>query len=367
MKQSELPKRLYFLLPVWGQVYADFFVNFSLPSQLSDKNIPSIKIPITYIIFSDRLALFDIIFSASYKKLKEIADVKIKIISTMGENHVLMSKCYKKGIKIANKQNCPCVFITPDVVFSDGTFKNLEKIIRSGKRVVYLSGIRLEKEKGRMFLKEYYRSNNTMIQIESREFVKKALSNLHKWGTASLVEEGNKDWLPSNFYWKIAEEGILAFCFHLHPLFVWPRRKKNFFSGTIDADYPLKVCPNIDDSYVIQDSDEGFMGEFSTKKRAAPSALIKGWMPDLIKWMKFTTNKKHRLLVRVPTYIHSGKRKHILWEKKEIEAKKYVDNILSLYKKDQYKFDLNTLKWLAATIPFLRKGKRKIESIFKLS
>ncbi len=101
---------------------------------------------------------------------------------------------------------------------------------------------------------------------------------------------------PYQIYWKRA--GLVARCFHMHPLLIWGNKS---FNGTVDDD-----CVNnfrIEQSYVVTDSDEIACFELS------PSGYIWGQKPgghNVADWARRKTNAMHRWFFKHECHIHTG-------------------------------------------------------------
>ena len=71
---------------------------------------------------------------------------------------------------------------------------------------------------------------------------------------------------PVAAYWRIGSQGLLARCFHLHPLMVDPMRDITLV-GTNDGHYLAGACPDFSRVHVVTDSDELQMFEMTTVRR----------------------------------------------------------------------------------------------------
>jgi hypothetical protein len=314
---------IYFITPVWGRAYVDTYLDLVLPSQLAPNNIPAI--PHTsksrYIICTTRDDAETIKGSRYFRLLEDILPVDLLIVdASIASPHEVMSDCYRQGILAADANDAVPAFLTPDLIHADGNFRALWRWIEEGKHVVFVTGIRTEKEGVTADLKPSFLASNGAIVIQPRDLVRIGLENLHTIGRASLFKEGDEDLIPANLYWRAGKEGLIARCFHLHPIVVRPQQMNAVFRGTVDDDYVEVACPNPDHDYVVSDSDEFMMIEVSDASRRMPTTLRKGSLRDVVVWAEQFANDRHRRLFEIPIKLHMGAMTPACWATAEAEA-----------------------------------------------
>lgn len=360
---------IYFIVPVWGEDYTKFFVDYGLPSQLSGKNIPGmIFSKINYLIYTT-IEDWPLIYnSLSYKYLIFFAKVKIFFIKLKKRLniHNKMTWCYKQGIKLANKKNAVSIFITPDLLISDGSLIAVEKILQSGKKAILLTGIRTSKEKISGMLFEFI--NSGVLTIQSRDLMKITMHSLHQLAHASIINGGENPWLmPSNFYWMIKGKGLIAHCFHLHPLAVLPRKKKLCFVKTIDDGYVESVCPDFKDIYIVKDSDEILVIECTTDQRKSKTNIPNKnfYNEELFKWIVLHTRKSHHFNIYNQIFMHVDDVNVEEWSKLEKTAQEYIKYIMCKSYNNKIKnFVLFTKEWVSNIINQMRRIAYNIRKLF---
>jgi hypothetical protein len=126
------------------------------------------------------------------------------------------------------------------------------------------------------------------------------ISSSHCWDSAFFNTH------PSHLYWKIEDEGLLARCFHLHPILVRPADDVNF-RKTIDDDYIVHACPDPETIHIVTDSDE--ICAFSmtphdvkigNERPHRSSAAYVAW------WSYRFTKPEHFVLAEKVVHIHVG-------------------------------------------------------------
>lgn len=139
--------------------------------------------------------------------------------------------------------------------------RSLERRVAEGKRAINVLGIRMIRELVLPQLRKQYRSpDGEQLTISPRQLVGMALRNLHPLSMMHFYDAPELDVLPSAAFGR---EALIARCFHLHPMCVYPRVKNVPFSTTIDDDYLRAACPDPDDEHVVLESDEFCAAEMS--------------------------------------------------------------------------------------------------------
>jgi hypothetical protein len=316
-------RSIYFITPVWGRAYVGTYLDLVLPSQLAPNNVPAIphNSQSRYIICTTRDDAETIKGSRYFRQLEDILPVDLLMVdASIASPHKVMSDCYRQGILAAEANDAVPAFLTPDLIHADGNFRALWRWIEEGKHVVFVTGIRTEKEGVTADLKASFLASNGAIVIQPRDLVRIGLENLHTIGRASWFKEGDEDLIPANLYWRAGKEGLIARCFHLHPIIVCPQRPNTVFHGTVDDDYVEVACPNPDHDYVASDSDEFMMIEVSDATRRMPTTFRKGSVRDVVVWAEQLANDRHRRLFEIPIKLHVGEMTPACWATAEAEA-----------------------------------------------
>lgn len=331
--------KIHFITAVWGDSYTDLFLNVALPNQLSPGNLPSFyhssgkgSIYKIYTMFEDaekikKSPVFAELSGAMSTEIVLIDDLNVKI------KHNALSECHKRAIGAADNDGAALAFLSPDSIWSDGTFANLLEIVATGKRVVMVAGIRVVKETFVPTLLQQFRSKSDFsISISSRELVKIALDHLHPVTKSLFWNSKEFSGWPSHLYWDVNQEGLLARCFHLHPLVVNPSRRGLSFSSTIDADYFSLACPDLNDLYVVVDSDEMVCCEISSLAQSAGTIAPNGSsVIQVARWARHQTNQHHREFVRHRIRFHFKEISED-WQQVERSSDRVVDATCRLLK-----------------------------------
>jgi hypothetical protein len=314
--------RTYHLLtPVWGESYTRLYLEIVIPAQLAAENLsafsdnPSNR----YVIFTRAADAERIRASAIYAQLNNIMRVSFRLIEEeIRVPHDVMSNCFRRGINDAEAADAAVIFLTPDLVFANGSFAALKRRCEQGADVVYVPGIRTLKDSVSAALKPYVHDGK--VTVSPCELMRIALDHLHPLADSSWWEEGDGDLVPANIYWRVGNEGLIGHCFHLHPILVASQRKKPIFFGTVDDDFVPAACPNDAHDYVVTDSDEILAIELSDPVRHFRTGFQKGSIDHVVTWAEQFADSRHRSIFSRQLRLHVGIQNATLWAEVERKA-----------------------------------------------
>jgi hypothetical protein len=318
----------HILVPVWGEPYCDIFTQISLPSQLAPGNLPSLphKDRCLYHVLTRPEDEARIRSAESWRRLESVMPVRVELRrDKKGTSYETMSAYLSDGIALADKDDAASLFFNPDLIFSNGTIAVLVQKVRDGRRVVFTTGIRLQKESVIPEILEF--RGDGAISVTSRDLASVALRNLHPLSRQNIWTDGNGTLLPATMLWPVGNEGLLARCFHLHPLLVWPERKNVVFQGTIDDDFVSMACPDAEADYVVTDSDDLLMCEISALSQPHRTRYRRGSTSDVVEWAELNTDSRHRRLATFPIRIHQAAMTEPLWAAAEADSSRVVDDV----------------------------------------
>jgi hypothetical protein len=319
----------HFLTPVWGKAYTKTYLELVMPAQLSIGNLGAFAGDSwsRYVIYTTRADAETIKAAPAFQKLSAIIPAVIEIIDhEIVVPHDSMSICFRKGITGALAADAAVVFLTPDLIFADGSFAALKRLCESGRDVVFNPGIRTIKQGVTRALLSKYEADG-VITVGPRDLMRVALDNIHPLSNSSWWEEGEGDLIPANLYWRVGSQGILSHCFHLHPLLVRAQRKNPIFFGTVDDDFVVAACPDASRDHVVEDSDEILMIEVSDAARFFMTGFRKGSIEDVSDWAEQFANERHRALFPIPVKMHAGVTDPAAWREAERRATPVVAKV----------------------------------------
>ena len=324
------PSGFYFLTPVWGASYAKLYVDTVIPAQLSPGNLPAFKDTpnCRYFIYTRREDAETIRASAIFKELDATVPVTFELIpDQIGVVHNLMTDCFRRGIAAAEKTDAAALLMTPDLVFADGSFRTIKRLSEEGRDVIFVPSIRTVKNSADAALHKSFKSGN-VISVPPRQLMQVALDNLHPLAHSAWWEEGDGGLIPATIYWRVDNEGIVAHCFHLHPILVHAQHKDVTFFGTVDDDYIMAACPDATRDALVTDSDDVFAIDLSDPWRYFEMRFAKGSVRDTVRWAEQFANPRHHNLFASTIRMHVGISRPERWKEVERRAQTVVDEIM---------------------------------------
>jgi len=327
--EARRPSGYFFLTPVWGLSYTKLYIDTVIPSQLADGNLPVFRGQPgnRYIIYTRREDAELIRSSAVFEQINACVPVTFEFITDkISVVHDMMTDCFRRGIKAAEQADAAVLFLTPDIVLSDGSFATLKRLSVAGHDVIYIPAIRTMKTAVAARLEQSFKHGDT-IRIRPAQLMQVALDNLHPLGDSSWWEEGEGSLIPANIYWRVGDEGLVGRCFHLHPILVHSQRKNATFFGTVDDDFVSVACPDSSKDYVVTDSDELLAVELSDPGRFFDMRAAKGSVSDAARWAEQFANARHRSLFKATIRMHTGTSDPAKWAAAQERASAVAEQI----------------------------------------
>jgi len=314
--------KFHLITVVWGEEYTKLFLDVCLPTQLAAGNLPAFRnYPAVYKIYTTAKDARIIVDHPAYSTLSKIIETQIKVfnvanIYTKQHHHQLMNYCHNHAIIDANRDSCVMIILCPDCAWSNQAFANIIKLTEKQKKVVAVLGLSVVSETFvPEFLQRFCTNNQTSISVSSRDLVKICLENLHPYIQSYFWEnEGISNVWPSYFYWNVNGTGLLARTFRMHPLMINPVVKNVLSPDVIDGEYISLACPELNDFYVVEDSDQVFIVNLVKRDKEDLNANIlrngqKSGIVESSNWLKqFSgTHVKpcHKLFFQHKVKIHS--------------------------------------------------------------
>jgi len=309
----------HFIMPVWGENYTRLFHDVCLPSLLAPGNIPTVSgshrcIFHIYTNTKGRWLLHK--KSPAYERLAEQMRVVFHAIPdqphknpglarVQADHFRLQSNCYRDALEYGSGDSV-FIFLCADLVFADGCFRSLLRILEQGARAVMTLGLRLNQETVIPHFKNWLVEDRAQLAIPSFELVRLAMLNLHPIAENHFYSNLGGEMHPGDLYWRVKNKGLLAHSFNLHPIAIHPSVKGASFIVAVDGDYPAQAVPDIRDFHVVTDSEEFCLFELSpADKREGIRPRIAG-VDDIVQWARIYTNAFQHRFFKVGVRLHTG-------------------------------------------------------------
>jgi hypothetical protein len=316
--------------PVWGAGHLGLFLNVCLPSLLAAGNLPSLapNPQNRYLIYTRVEDQERLKAAPTFRRLSDIIPVEVLLIDEeITEPHRTMSNCHADSVRRADEVRGATVFLPPDCVWSETSMAALQRIAQTGKSVVHMSGIRLDRDSVVPEIADRYSDDGMVLSVAPRELVSLGLRHLHPIAHTHFWKEHGDQLMPANLIWGVPNEGLLLRCFHLHPLMVKSQVPFAKFGSTIDDDLALRACPDASRDYVVTDSDEILAFEMSGLSRFVGTVCPKGSIEGVAAWAEFGANARHRELIKRTIRLKACDDSGAAWRVAQAESDNVVTSI----------------------------------------
>ncbi len=295
-QEPVLDRPFYIIIVLWGEQFRNYFLRYCLPSLLAPGNVPALATKTRSKLLlatrpEDWAAMRETaIFHAAeryldfiYLEIPPCPPGKMPV-DHMGAGHLL-------ACNIAFRDKAYGVFLTPDVMLSEGTMARVQALVREGAELVQVAALRLGEEPFFSRLTEtglLSEGNHSLtgvpISISGGDFVNVGLWSLHsetlsyEWSSPCFCQPFNI-LMPSAAWWRVPGEDALI----IHSLsfaslaFDYAAVEKHdttaLETAQLDADYVYKNLGHSKAIVAIHDSDEAFLAGW-TPLAAKPHPLV---------------------------------------------------------------------------------------------
>ncbi len=298
------PRPFHFIVVFWGDAFRDYLVDYCLPSLLSPGNIPSLTRGRHRFIFcttaADWGALVRTPIFALLERHIEPLFVEIPPAPPGQSGCEHMGVGHKRAAEIVHREQGYGVFVTPDLMLSDGSVAALERRARAGSKVVLCAAIRFGEEP----LFEHFRAAGVIpngdrplgraLTVTGRQMVAAMMGSFHSetarygWESPAFTD------FPAACWWRVPDEdGIVIHSLSWVPLLVDygvvdEHDTSAFDTWTLDADYIYRNFGERDGVHIVTDSDEIMLVSWTPladrPQSLAPNPLKR--LPVLGDWVK---------------------------------------------------------------------------------
>jgi hypothetical protein len=322
--------------PVWGEAYTRCFIDIGLGSLLAPNNLPALDRARGNIlqVMTTEADREIIEASAAWRHARDVIDCEIEIIGrdavSIDQPHVTMSDCHRRAISFADSRGAAIMLYNPDIVIADGGMQALVRLLAAGKRAIQVVGLRLLKDEVvPLLMRQHADADGTSIVVSPRALMAIAMDHLHPLTMMHLYDAPDLDLMPQEVFWRVGKEGLVARCFHIHPILVYPRVRNAAFSTTVDDDYLRSACPDASEEYVITDSDEFCLCELSGLARSLTGLPRTGDDLDIVKWAWAHARPHHVEHFCRRIFLHAGRVSEAEWRSACTQSDEAVERILN--------------------------------------
>lgn len=306
MKQAHPGFPLHIITVVWGEEYVRFFTGPVLESLLWPGNLPSVagRSTARHVIHTTAGDEPRLRAHPNFRRLAALLEVDIRVMGDeVGpdvEKYGLAAACHRLSLPDVARRGAALMLLSPDCLYADGALGHAVDKILEGYHAVMSASLRAAKEGFEPAVEERLRATDR-VPLDSRGLLGLAMDHLHPMSRTHMVDSPTFNTWPSHLYWPAGGEGILARCFHLHPLLVNTGQCSQDFALAMDNDYLAKACPDPDLIHIIADSDRALGIEVSAANQFDHIIRPNRYGADPVAaWARDNANDQHRRFVRTP-------------------------------------------------------------------
>ncbi len=302
---------------VYGEAFTRLMADVTLPTNLSPGNLPALaeNAEVTFHIYATHASQAVLRAAPAFSTLECFArvvfhDIGSESISAASSPYEVLSACHERAIRVARERDEALVVLSPDAIWSDGSFARMHELVKQGVRAVMMAAPRASKVGFLDELSNYtQQGDDASLSISHRNLMACLLDNLHPYSENLLWREDRLSNWPSQLYWQAGEREMLVRAFHLHPLVVRPTHWDSALPDTIDGRFVAAAVADRSDIYVVRDSDEIAACEM-TERLESRSHLAtpnrESGTKRVAAWMHRATDVLHREYVEAPIRLHAG-------------------------------------------------------------
>jgi hypothetical protein len=302
-----------FITPVWGEEFIREFLEISLPTQLSSKNLGALlPADSVYCIVTAESGKKLIEASAIFRALTKYATVQFIVYSDMvvsknNDSYDLMHDMYNRSLASV-KSEINCFFLSADIFCSDGLFGRAIAAMEAGNKVLFVPTVRVSKKSFNDSVLQHRITSPT-----SDEVVDLILGHEQEMTKASVVNEasGAIFSLPSHTVYRMLN-GYVGRWNVMHPLVVRLRPNPPMIERTVDWNYGVLNVSSPDEIKVFWDSDDGVVVTTAPQEYTQGGTIVydgtnKLRTNNLVRWLSYGWALKiHLLQMDCIACLHSG-------------------------------------------------------------
>lgn len=250
------------IVPVWGQKYIDFFLDFSLKSMLSDANLAFFQTKDVELIICTSIFSKHIFYSNSFlKEVEKILKIKYLFIDDFieGPASLAITKAYAKAINyFIGSPDVIYYCLMPDYIYADGAIsKSYTYLIKNNYNGLNAGNFQASEEAFLNKLMKLGTKSNIGWNLDTRELIDQAKYWLHPITQANIINlENNQLNLSQNRLFWLTPNGTLLGKFYLmHPLCVVPEVDHFSPTGPIDFSLMSELVPSGNYGYITSSED----------------------------------------------------------------------------------------------------------------
>jgi hypothetical protein len=274
----------HFLTPIWGKDFTERYIEIFLPAQI--ENLQAFRDSV-YKIVTTPESEEKIKQSTALARLSQTIKVQFLPLGDSSTDYGRMSVGYEIGMH-DSPPDTAFFYLTPDSIWSRGSFERCRDLAAAGYRAVMVSGPRVS-------LEDFIADFGTRTSIDGRELAELSERHVHKIIRSFMHGQRFHNSHPAALYWEVAG-GLVARHFVYHPLLVRPRKPVEVVRETLDYEIgalvprrKIYVCTDSDDIFgvdvALRDYDQGAIRPGPLSEDHVVEWLLSDWPTAFHRWL----------------------------------------------------------------------------------
>ena len=302
-------------IPIWGHKYIDKFLDITIHSYFSAKNIPGVSsvLKTRLVLLTNPEGRKNIEESLVFKRFVDqipVTFIDIQDLIIDSQYTFTLTMAYARAINSIESSKIGhtlVVVLNADFFLSDESLLNVAKKAMSGHQAIYGASLRCKYEETSKTLRRDIRNLGLSSVFDSRKLVELTLQNLHPTVTAMTLNNGFCYYSQlRQIFFRVDDTCLLAHKYLLCIIGLVPQKHIKEVNSYHDYSFvPELTSP--DARYVFDDSDQYFAMELQdTYSEASFIRLGQPKVTQLAKSIDSWIMDEHRWASKSQIVFHSG-------------------------------------------------------------
>ena len=327
---------------VWGKAFVEKYLDFSLLSQMSPGNLPTVArdAEIFYHIFTDQES--EPYFYPAVQPLQSFAELRFRFFDEVPYQGATLADAICNSDPAILKHNvqrvtssfladeataagaAAVILLDSDFIFSEGSWPAMLARFKAGARAVCAMFMRFDEEAASPKLREALPGG-----VNALDLVQIGLDAIHPISARMFLDANPFTGYASHINTRVGSQGYITHCYFPHPLLVAPQTGGQYTS-TMDYEFALRAVPNDAAIHLVRSSDELLICKMSRHDYLSDREA--GAIPTVARLADFAlnnTNQRHRLFMAQPIRFRAGGEEDI-WRAEEERSQKLIEAVYKM-------------------------------------
>jgi hypothetical protein len=326
--------KIYISTIFWGDFHSNAFIDFNLPTLLAPGNLPYMcsAAEIVYTIKAPSADLERLRQTPAFSALNDCVELRLiplqetTYLDKIQAHNKFWGECLQTAKCADTDAPTYALFMPPDVVWSDNSFRYAFDLLKKGVKAIFLGMPRVASETFlSAFKAKHIEKASESIQVSGRDLVDLAFSHSHPLWFTYFRNSKNFPIHPEFILWPIKDEGFLA-RYLCREMFFFAAQNVGPNSTNL-----LKDMDNPADIHIVQDSDD--MCALSLASLTQDTAWYKAKNTldpvDIGRWWLSYESPMNDMLANTNIRFHSKTIAPSQWQQIEHQADCIVHSLLA--------------------------------------